>query len=112
MCENDGEFFPVFTDNFPTRMQPNPASIFYTCLSFNLFTVKTLHMNSFFQFLNTFTNLTGQCVKTMENFFEFLQITFPRECNQTQRPSFDSMRKYMVCTSILSVTIKNEIYES
>jgi hypothetical protein len=66
----------------------------------------------FFHFLNTFTNLTGQCVKTMENFFEFLQITFPRECNQTQRPSFDSMRKYMVCTSILSVTIKNEIYES
>lgn len=53
--------------------------------------------------------LTGQWVKTMENFLEFLLITFPLLCSQIHFPFRVSMRKYIVCTSVLSITANTHV---
>lgn len=40
--------------------------------------------------------LTGQWVNTMENFLEFLLMTFPLLCSHIHLPDFVSIRKYIV----------------
>ena len=75
--------------------------IFCCCIHFYL----TYTGISFKYFKNsTTTYLMGQCVKTMEIFLEFLQITLLLLCTQSHPPSFFWNRKYIFWTDVVSNT--------
>jgi hypothetical protein len=57
-----------------------------------------------YKFFHDHYYLRGQCENAIENFLEFLLMTFPLEFSHTQSPPLDCMRKYTVCTSLLSTT--------